>query len=272
MPQMMASIVAIRHHPLLPLSRLLPQSPNFALPTSLYSARPHSALSSAPEEPLRTPHPNSSSDLSEQEWDIRTGARCSQSVFQIADLLSAFTGRAIDHLRRTLPDFFSTGLITHVTPDENLSQSSSSSLHAPSKSLSAISTDPNRDSLPTDDCPILHSIYSPKVRLSYTPPTALPSPFPRTLHVEGAHRLRPPMPLLILTYNVAQASRSTSLPQSSSATRSMRSTRTSPWISASSSCAALIVPTRRQRRHRHRRFHRSPTPYATSACGAYLSD
>ncbi|TFK97741.1 hypothetical protein BDV98DRAFT_535087 [Pterulicium gracile] len=28
-------------------------------------------------------------------------------------------------------------------------------------------------------------IYSPKVRLFYTPPAALPAPFPKTLHIEG---------------------------------------------------------------------------------------
>jgi hypothetical protein len=32
----------------------------------------------------------------------------------------------------------------------------------------------------------VESIYSPRVKLEYTPPTSLPPPFPRTLHVEGA--------------------------------------------------------------------------------------
>lgn len=31
------------------------------------------------------------------------------------------------------------------------------------------------------------SIYSPRVRLTYTPPTPLPAPFPKILHVEGLH-------------------------------------------------------------------------------------
>ncbi|KAG6829952.1 hypothetical protein H0H92_002856 [Tricholoma furcatifolium] len=31
----------------------------------------------------------------------------------------------------------------------------------------------------------IEGIYSPKIRLSYTPPVALPPPFPTTLHIEG---------------------------------------------------------------------------------------
>jgi hypothetical protein len=30
-----------------------------------------------------------------------------------------------------------------------------------------------------------NSIYSPRVRLAYTPPVALPAPFPQTLRIEG---------------------------------------------------------------------------------------
>lgn len=30
-------------------------------------------------------------------------------------------------------------------------------------------------------------IYSPRIRLTYTPPTPLPAPFPETLHAEGLH-------------------------------------------------------------------------------------
>ncbi|KAH7105772.1 hypothetical protein BKA62DRAFT_687913 [Auriculariales sp. MPI-PUGE-AT-0066] len=37
----------------------------------------------------------------------------------------------------------------------------------------------------TESDPPYASIYAPNVRLSYTPPTQLPSPFPATLHVEG---------------------------------------------------------------------------------------
>ncbi|KAI0056149.1 hypothetical protein BV25DRAFT_1648844 [Artomyces pyxidatus] len=72
------------------------------------------------------------------------------------------TGRAIDLLRTTLPTFFSTGLVTH--PSLSFNHSSR---------LDAISEDG------------ADSIYSPRIRLSYTPPTALPAPFPRTLHIDG---------------------------------------------------------------------------------------
>lgn len=30
-------------------------------------------------------------------------------------------------------------------------------------------------------------LYSPKVKLEYTPPSALPAPFPRTMHIEGVY-------------------------------------------------------------------------------------
>ncbi|KAH9916766.1 uncharacterized protein BXZ73DRAFT_53607 [Epithele typhae] len=77
---------------------------------------------------------NREGELSDQEWEIRTG-------------------RAIYILQQTLPDFFTTGLISSLdetTPD-------------------------GKDT----------SIYSPSVRLEYTPPTPFPPPFPHTLHVEG---------------------------------------------------------------------------------------
>ncbi|EJD45620.1 hypothetical protein AURDEDRAFT_144964 [Auricularia subglabra TFB-10046 SS5] len=59
-------------------------------------------------------------------------------------------GHAVDLLRNTMPDFFSTGLVTRSEAD-----------------------------------PPGASIYAPNIRLSYTPPTQLPPPFPATLHVEG---------------------------------------------------------------------------------------
>ncbi|OBZ77299.1 hypothetical protein A0H81_01782 [Grifola frondosa] len=88
------------------------------------------------------PEPERQDELSDQEWEIRTG-------------------RAIYILQQTLPDFFATGLVSNL--DTSVTSSSSQEENASEK----------------------ESIYSPKIRLSYTPPTPLPSPFPRTLHVEG---------------------------------------------------------------------------------------
>ncbi|KAG7440521.1 uncharacterized protein BT62DRAFT_937921 [Guyanagaster necrorhizus] len=79
--------------------------------------------------------------MSDHEWDLRTG-------------------RAIDIIHQTLPDFFKTGLVTSI--DEATGQLNSSSVLLG-----------------------MQHIYSPKIRLSYTPPVQLPSPFPQTLHIEG---------------------------------------------------------------------------------------
>jgi hypothetical protein len=70
-------------------------------------------------------------------------------------------GRAIIILRDTLPTFFSTGLVT-----------SSEGQNSTLDTIGAFSQ--------TEE-----SIYSPRIRLTYTPPTPLPSPLPHTLHVEG---------------------------------------------------------------------------------------
>lgn len=67
------------------------------------------------------------------------------------------SGRAIYILQQTLPEFFTTGLVSSLDY--------------------AVKTGEDRDEK--------ESIYSPHVRLAYTPPTPLPAPFPKTLHVEG---------------------------------------------------------------------------------------
>lgn len=82
-----------------------------------------------------------SGDISDQEWEIRTG-------------------RAIYILQQTLPGFFHTGLVASLAEDDNSARTGGGGGEA-------------------------QGIYSPRVRLAYTPPTALPPPFPRTLHVEG---------------------------------------------------------------------------------------
>jgi len=73
------------------------------------------------------------------------------------------TGRAIYILQKTLPDFFDTGLVSSIDPTKTPALIDSGELHTPE----------------------VESIYSPKVRLTYTPPVPLPSPFPRTLGLEG---------------------------------------------------------------------------------------
>ncbi|GBE84532.1 hypothetical protein SCP_0605110 [Sparassis crispa] len=94
---------------------------------SAHSASAHDQHPPPPEkeEPPPPPEPDAVSDA---EWELRTG-------------------RAIDVLHRTLPDFFRTGLVTS----------------------------------PADEV----GIYSPRIRLAYTPVVPLPAPFPRTLHIEG---------------------------------------------------------------------------------------
>lgn len=50
-----------------------------------------------------------------------------------------------------------------------------------------LSADDSNDVSKRDGKDSTDSIYSPRVRLSYTPPIPLPAPFPKTLHVEGLH-------------------------------------------------------------------------------------
>lgn len=104
-------------------------------------------FSEGPSPPMFTPNKGGSGgseDISDSEWQIRTG-------------------RAIYILQQTLPDFFDVGLVSSIDP---------------------IKTPALIDSRESDSLEV-ESIYSPKVRLTYTPPVALPSPFPRTLGLEG---------------------------------------------------------------------------------------
>ncbi|CAL1710748.1 unnamed protein product [Somion occarium] len=93
-----------------------------------------------------TPEPENGEEISDQEWEIRTG-------------------RAIYILQQTLPDFFSTGLV--------------SSLDTPIV--------PRADGRKIEPDERSESIYSPRVRLEYEPPVALPTPLPRVLRIEGLH-------------------------------------------------------------------------------------
>ncbi|KIM56583.1 hypothetical protein SCLCIDRAFT_42195, partial [Scleroderma citrinum Foug A] len=73
------------------------------------------------------------------------------------------TGRAIYVLQQTLPNFFQTGLVSNVDATRG----------------------PGLGHSVPSDYGDVENIYSPKIRLMYTPPVALPSPFPRTLSIEG---------------------------------------------------------------------------------------
>lgn len=122
-------------------------SPNTScilLPIALVITRRTHTLHSSSASPTPNNHRNDLGEISDQEWDIRTG-------------------RAIYVLQQTLPNFFQTGLVSNVdaTRGPDLGYSISS------------------------DHGDVENIYSPKIRLMYTPPVALPSPFPRTLSIEG---------------------------------------------------------------------------------------
>ncbi|KZP09161.1 hypothetical protein FIBSPDRAFT_760330 [Athelia psychrophila] len=103
-----------------------------------------------PADPIPPPEnrQRKTADISDREWEIRTG-------------------RAIFILRQTLPNFFDLGLVSSPSHD-SLSPSNSKKA---SSSLTPVGEP--------------ESIYSPKIRLVYTPPVKLPSPFPTTLQVEG---------------------------------------------------------------------------------------
>lgn len=104
-------------------------------------------------------------ELSDQEWEIRTGI-----LFACIYFDSESIGRAINVIKQTLPEFFSIGLVTSV--DKATGE--------PRPSASIVTP----ASLPAVDDDAEH-IYSPKIRLSYTPPDPLPAPFPKTFKAEG---------------------------------------------------------------------------------------
>ncbi|KZT64807.1 hypothetical protein DAEQUDRAFT_732163 [Daedalea quercina L-15889] len=110
-------------------------------------------------EPPQEPEPEQNgNEISDQEWEIRTG-------------------RAIDILQQTLPDFFQTGLITALETPIIGRKHDSASNGAGGKDLhwEGRTTQPD-----------VESIYSRYIRLSYTPPHPLPAPFPRTFTIEGS--------------------------------------------------------------------------------------
>lgn len=105
-------------------------------------------------------------------------------------------GRAIYVLQETLPDFFRTGLITSVDKATGTPRIPVSTFTHSANINFLESHVINKDEEP---------LYSPNIRLSYTPPVELPSPFPKTFQVEGAsdshlclwifHQVEPPIGL-----------------------------------------------------------------------------
>ncbi|KAJ7176484.1 hypothetical protein C8R46DRAFT_988534 [Mycena filopes] len=107
--------------------------------------------------PDTLPNPKNPHEISDQEWELRTG-------------------RAIYVIQQTLPEFFSTGLVTSIDRSTGHPRKANGSIIVPS-------ANPLDFRGPEDED--IDSIYSPNVRLSYTPPVALPAPFPKTLNIEG---------------------------------------------------------------------------------------
>ncbi|KAF9043062.1 hypothetical protein BJ165DRAFT_1415782 [Panaeolus papilionaceus] len=115
--------------------------------------------SNIPPDSLPEQDPDAPPEVPDHEWELRTG-------------------RAIYVIQETIPDFFHSGLIT--------------SINKTTGSFRAAST---TDILPTANSNFHEhhyvvededeAVYSPNVRLTYTPPVTLPAPFPQTFHVEG---------------------------------------------------------------------------------------
>ncbi|KAI6038564.1 hypothetical protein EDC04DRAFT_2569671 [Pisolithus marmoratus] len=119
---------------------------------SSYSQTPRSVLRRG-----RLRHSSSSSPESGGDIDRSSPGAISDHEWDIR------TGRTIYVLQQTLPDFFRIGLVSNVGP----TRGPGLVYNAPSEQTE------------------IENIYSPKIRLTYTPPVALPSPFPRTLSIEG---------------------------------------------------------------------------------------
>ncbi|KAI0290935.1 hypothetical protein B0F90DRAFT_1671744 [Multifurca ochricompacta] len=99
--------------------------------------------------------------ISDHEWNLRTG-------------------RIIDVLVTTLPNFFANGLTSYIIiPTSPL----------PLAPLSEANSSGDRGDSVDQKVPL----YSPSIRLEYAPPTALPAPLPRNFHVEAYYEAGLPL-------------------------------------------------------------------------------
>ncbi|KAF5340385.1 hypothetical protein D9611_007760 [Ephemerocybe angulata] len=132
-------------------------------------------------------------EVSDQEWELRTG-------------------RAIFVLQETLPTFFQTGLTTsidtltgkpkqpnysqhshfHIPIIDNAAAASLEFLSSGATTSSSVPKGKNgngngksKHPQTAEDDADEENIYSPNIRLQYTPPVALPAPFPKTFKLEG---------------------------------------------------------------------------------------
>ena len=130
---------------------------------------------------VHPPHPNKptgqpTSAISDHEWILRSGefnpTPCRSPIH------TTRTGRIVDTLSATLPNFFINGLTSQIID-------SPSSL--PLASLTGTSSNADRINC-TDKDQEIH-MYSPSICLEYTHPTALLAPLPQNLHVKGLSSL-----------------------------------------------------------------------------------
>ncbi|RDB30677.1 hypothetical protein Hypma_005980 [Hypsizygus marmoreus] len=135
------------------LKSLLQPSPTDSSATSKLGLR-----SQLPPDSNSSPTPPEPPQLSDQDWEIRTG-------------------RAIYLLQQTLPEFFHVGLIT------SFDSSTGAPRPAGATPIPVLNANPLDTQVYGGDD--VEGIYSPRISLSYTPPMALPAPFPTTLHIEG---------------------------------------------------------------------------------------
>ncbi|KAF6752920.1 hypothetical protein DFP72DRAFT_1070097 [Ephemerocybe angulata] len=167
----------------------------FSNPLDYRNARHTSTqnFSFTPRDSNSTRPPTECEEVSDQEWELRTG-------------------RAIFVLQETLPTFFQTGLTTsidtltgkpkqpnysqhshfHIPIIDNAAAASLEFLSSGATTSSSVPKGKNgngngksKHPQTAEDDADEENIYSPNIRLQYTPPVALPAPFPKTFKLEG---------------------------------------------------------------------------------------